>query len=783
MKKFILCLALLIVGTFAKAQKVKLVKGQKLTYELLERNSYLHSIEIKSLNLSTYQFEVLGWKKGVYNIKMQSGRKLSYYSHNGRIEDSNVPSTPTSTISNVINDVLSKNPVFFDMDTAGKVTAIRGLDSIVAKIKRQAIKQQVPENRYGDPNEKFIKYATLPESFIRKIGYAFNRRTAPKIDTVFRKFEPGKVDALITLKKETVVDISSGLTNFFYMDSIAQGTVPIKGTKQSDRYGWWFSLKSSNIAGFKSTMDLFSEFANETNLKAYQTPQKKAVRDAIDLYEWYGESKGKVDLEEVARKKLDSLSKLVDPNDLEFNAAAIQVLSWFDYEAKMKLIEKVPLEYLRTDADVASKATKAYEQRNTEKFTEALKVMFTKFAASGDYPSNVAHVAYVANFTIAEDIRNPKTSRAELLKIQEMVNGALKLNLPKLSDVFDGVAVYLRATLASTPKEVETLADERFSSVFDNYGRYRLLIYDRMKTLKVPDSISNAYLDYSMEMFRDGIADASKPFEGESMDRYHFESRVQPLQFLLRKQLADAYYRKSLMEPKHATRYLQLASDYLPTQDQLIGNKYIVSDEYPFLPERNYTELYINSAGATGMSPEEMLKKYVDMVIVEPDRYTILKEKYVKAFPQGDFNVFFRQALKDKLPASPKFNLKERGGLEVNNATGNGKYVFIDFWGTWCGACVAEIDKIEDLHVNNPVPDKLMVTTIACYDKKNLVDDFMEKKKFSYQVLMSDDKVEKQFKIASYPTKLLLLPNDVYLMIPTSMDYKAAVKKYMNWEL
>ena len=121
--------------------------------------------------------------------------------------------------------------------------------------------------------------------------------------------------------------------------------------------------------------------------------------------------------------------------------------------------------------------------------------------------------------------------------------------------------------------------------------------------------------------------------------------------------------------------------------------------------------------------------------------------------------------------------------LGNSSASNKGKFLFIDFWGTWCGACVAEIDKIEDLHVNNPVPDKLNVTTIACYDKKSLVDEFMEKKKFSYQVLMSDDKVEKDFKVQSYPTKLLLLPNDVYLLIPFSDDYKTVVKKYTNWEL
>ena len=783
MKYLTLCLALLLGSISSQAQKIKLAKGQKFSYELLERNSYLISTEIKGLHLTTYNFEVLGLKKGIYRMKMQCGRRLSYSSHNDRIEDSNTPQYPAPDISTVINDVLIKTPIFFNMDTAGKVTDLIGLDSIAARITRQAIKEKTPENKYGDANKDFIKYATSQAGFIRQIGYAFNRHNIPKIDSTFRKFEVGKVDDIISVKKETVVDTKSGLTNFFYKDSTAQVTIAKKTTRHQDRYGWWFSLKSSNIAGFKSQMDLLNEFSNETNLKTYYTPEKKAIRDVIDLSDWYGESKGKLGLEELARTKLDSLSKLTGSQNHEFNAAALRVLAWFDYDAKMKLLEKIPVSYLLTDADVADKARKAYELRNTTGFVEALNLMFTKFARTGDYPSNVEHVAHLANFTIAEDVHNPKTSKEDLLKIQEMVNSALALNLPKLTDIFDGISAYLSATLAKTSKEIETLRDKRFSSLFDKYGRYRLLIYDRMLTLHVPDSITTAYLDHSVEMFRNGIVDANKPFEGESFEKYYYESRVVPLKFLLRMQLADAYYRKSIIEPKNAVRYLQLASDYLPNQEELIGNKYLISDEYPFLPERNYTELYLNAAGATGISPEEMLKKYVDMVIVEPDRYTVLKEKYTKAFPQGDFKVFFKQALKEKLPASPKFNLKERSGFEVNNATGKGKYVFIDFWGTWCGACVAEIDKIEDLHLNNPEPDKLMVTTIACYDKKILVDEFMEKKKFKYQVLMSDDKVEKNFKIASYPTKVLLLPNDLYLLIPSSVDYKAAVKKYINWDL
>jgi thiol-disulfide isomerase/thioredoxin/antitoxin component of RelBE/YafQ-DinJ toxin-antitoxin module len=783
MKILYLFLLLVLDCSLGNAQKLKLNKGQKLTYEYLNLNSSIYSKEFKNLNYSSYQYDVVGVKKGIYLMRMQPGRRLSYSSAFERIDDSNNPQNNPGTISTVINEELMKYPITFDMDTGGNVLNIFGLDTIKNRIIRRTILEKTPQPPYSTDNKEFIEYSTNPSLFINQIHYAFKRKRFDKVDSTYSKAIDGKPEAAIVFKKESVVDPGSGVTNFFYKDSLARGIDPKKSSRYENHYGWWFSIKSSNIAGLKSTMDLLTDFANQTNLKTYNMPEKKVIRAVDDLAIWYGNSKGQIGIDEIATRKLDSLAKLVNPDNHEFNAAALGALKWFDYERKMKLIEKVPLAYLRTDDEVADKATKAYEARDIEAFTEALKLMFTKFAQDGKYPLNVEHIAQLANSTIAADILSDKTSRADLLKIRDLITAVMKLDIPNLSSIFEGIYTYVRVTAATSPKEVEAISAERFNSMFSNFGRYRLLTYDRMKVLNVADSVRTAYLDYSMEMFRNGIEESRKPFEGDPIEKYHHSSRIAPLQFLLRKQLADAYYRKSIDEPKKAISYLQLASDYLPKQDELIGNTQLVSDEYPFLTERNYTALYLNAAGASGISPIDMLKKYVDMVIVEPERYPTLKEKYLKAFPNGDFKKFFQQMLKEKLPASPKFNLTDRKGIIVTNASSKGKYVFIDFWGTWCGACVAEIDKIEDLHVNNPAPDKLAVTTIACYDKTNLVDAFMEKKKFSYQVLMSDNKVEQNFKVASYPTKLLLLPNDVFVLIPSSMDYKAVVKRYVSWEL
>jgi hypothetical protein len=57
------------------------------------------------------------------------------------------------------------------------------------------------------------------------------------------------------------------------------------------------------------------------------------------------------------------------------------------------------------------------------------------------------------------------------------------------------------------------------------------------------------------------------------------------------------------------------------------------------------------------------------------------------------------------------------------------------------------------------------------------------REKYTYQVLMSDNLVENKFNVSHYPTKLLLLPNGTYLIIPYTDNYKTLVDKYLKWDI
>jgi len=67
---------------------------------------------------------------------------------------------------------------------------------------------------------------------------------------------------------------------------------------------------------------------------------------------------------------------------------------------------------------------------------------------------------------------------------------------------------------------------------------------------------------------------------------------------------------------------------------------------------------------------------------------------------------FFSSFISDvnERPAAPNFTLDDITGKKVSLSDFKGKVVYIDFWATWCGPCLAEIPhskKLKDKFVGN----------------------------------------------------------------------------------
>lgn len=85
-----------------------------------------------------------------------------------------------------------------------------------------------------------------------------------------------------------------------------------------------------------------------------------------------------------------------------------------------------------------------------------------------------------------------------------------------------------------------------------------------------------------------------------------------------------------------------------------------------------------------------------------------------------------------------------------------GKYVFIDFWGTWCSPCVAELPEIKKQFAKIK-KDKFQMLSIATSDDLTNLKSFLKKKAIKWPQILSDE-IASKYQIIAYPTNFLIDP-------------------------
>ena len=85
----------------------------------------------------------------------------------------------------------------------------------------------------------------------------------------------------------------------------------------------------------------------------------------------------------------------------------------------------------------------------------------------------------------------------------------------------------------------------------------------------------------------------------------------------------------------------------------------------------------------------------------------------------------------------------------------------IDFWGIWCGPCVAEMPKVKEFSEKHS--DKLAVLGINSGDKKERILNFVTSKNYNWQQLLDvrgseTDNFVLQYNVNAFPTKFIIDP-------------------------
>lgn len=145
-------------------------------------------------------------------------------------------------------------------------------------------------------------------------------------------------------------------------------------------------------------------------------------------------------------------------------------------------------------------------------------------------------------------------------------------------------------------------------------------------------------------------------------------------------------------------------------------------------------------------------------------------EKQVKQEKQQNPSVEQQDEQQEKTPA-PEFTLVDLEGRSVNLSDFRGKYVFLNFWGTNCRYCVAEMPNIQKLY--EKYGNDVAIVGINIGEKPETVKNFMEKNGYNFPILLDrDGEVSAQYLVRYIPTTYIISPQgEVVTRVVQAMHY------------
>ena len=128
---------------------------------------------------------------------------------------------------------------------------------------------------------------------------------------------------------------------------------------------------------------------------------------------------------------------------------------------------------------------------------------------------------------------------------------------------------------------------------------------------------------------------------------------------------------------------------------------------------------------------------------------------------KADYQALLKQREAEKRVAdgmmAPEFTLNNVDGKPVSLSSLRGKYVVLDFWGTWCGWCIKGMPEMKKMYAK--YSQRLEVVGIACGDSEEAWKKCVAEKALPWTNVLNatgEADVSAMYAVKGYPTKIVL---------------------------
>jgi len=223
--------------------------------------------------------------------------------------------------------------------------------------------------------------------------------------------------------------------------------------------------------------------------------------------------------------------------------------------------------------------------------------------------------------------------------------------------------------------------------------------------------------------------------------------------------------------------YLKLAYEHSPDiLDKTVSHAYFYDMHFLFGEEKNpFESEYLAALG----DDKEKFKTIMAMSMNDPSFKLKAKELYKG---KTEFSDYWLGEFNKKFQPAPLFSLTQLDSNQYVLGKNKAQWTLIDFWGTWCAPCRAEHPELQKFYLStkNGQIHKLNIITIASEDREPAVREYMKSLNYSFPVVMSDNQIEKQYNVSSWPSKFLVSPQGKYVIIPFNVYWQKYVADYIN---
>lgn len=123
-----------------------------------------------------------------------------------------------------------------------------------------------------------------------------------------------------------------------------------------------------------------------------------------------------------------------------------------------------------------------------------------------------------------------------------------------------------------------------------------------------------------------------------------------------------------------------------------------------------------------------------------------------------------RKELDIKFSLLPGGTVSALNGIDINGKPFNsaklkGRYVVLDFWGTWCIPCISGLPKMKQYEAK--YKDRVSFVSIACHDKETRWRAMVARLGMTWTQLIDDtrNRIVLQYFVENFPTKILIGPD------------------------